>query len=203
MTLYIHNFCFQVAAYLTQLISGLQNTHGLSFCPRDPPIMSVKFEKETIKDSPLPGLGGRKHEFAHEIGERLTGGETTQGYLAVSYMLPQFHYGKTDNHHASGLSPAAPNQPTSHEDAHIWLPRGSTRAHSFMGCKRCRSIRPLPQLSSAQDGSVWRFHQRAARPLPDQHTAEDVLWEDELDRKDYADPCQQSCRMSAPTDFAP
>lgn len=45
--------------------------------------MSVKFEKETVKDSPLPELGGRKHEFAHEIGERLTGGETTQGYLAA------------------------------------------------------------------------------------------------------------------------
>jgi len=45
--------------------------------------MSVKFEKETVKDTPLPGLGGRKHEIAHEIGERLTGGETAQGYLAA------------------------------------------------------------------------------------------------------------------------
>ena len=43
--------------------------------------MSVKFEKETVRDTPVPG--GRKHEFAHEIGERLTGGESTQGYLAV------------------------------------------------------------------------------------------------------------------------
>ena len=43
--------------------------------------MSVKFEKETVKDAPIPG--GRKHEIAHEIGERLTGGETAQGYLAV------------------------------------------------------------------------------------------------------------------------
>ena len=46
--------------------------------------MSVKFEKETVKDSPISGLQGRKHEIAHEIGERLTGGETAQGYLAVS-----------------------------------------------------------------------------------------------------------------------
>lgn len=45
--------------------------------------MSVKFEKDTVKDTPIPGLGGRKHEIAHEIGERLTGGETAQGYLAV------------------------------------------------------------------------------------------------------------------------
>ncbi|KAL9632881.1 MAG: hypothetical protein Q9164_005033 [Protoblastenia rupestris] len=43
--------------------------------------MSVKFEKETVRDTPIPG--GRKHEIAHEIGERLTGGETAQGYLAA------------------------------------------------------------------------------------------------------------------------
>lgn len=47
--------------------------------------MSVKFEKETVRDTPIPGLGGRKHELVHEIGERLTGGETAQGYLAVSF----------------------------------------------------------------------------------------------------------------------
>ncbi|KAI4113465.1 MAG: hypothetical protein Q9193_000735 [Seirophora villosa] len=43
--------------------------------------MSVKFEKETIRDTPIPG--GRKHEIAHEIGERLTGGNTMTGYLAA------------------------------------------------------------------------------------------------------------------------
>ncbi|KAM0805031.1 integral membrane protein 25D9-6 [Usnea florida] len=45
--------------------------------------MSVKFEKETVRDTPIPGFGGRKHELIHELGERLTGGETTQGYLAA------------------------------------------------------------------------------------------------------------------------
>ena len=45
-------------------------------------VMSVKFEKDTVRDMPVPG--GRKHEIAHEIGEKLTGGETAQGYLAVS-----------------------------------------------------------------------------------------------------------------------
>ena len=43
-----------------------------------------------MKDTPIPGLGGRKHEIAHEIGERLTGGETAQGYLAVSCKMPHF-----------------------------------------------------------------------------------------------------------------
>lgn len=44
--------------------------------------MSVKFQQETVKDAPLPG--GRNEGIAHDIGERLTGGETAQGYLAVS-----------------------------------------------------------------------------------------------------------------------
>ena len=43
--------------------------------------MSVKFEKETIREAPVPG--GRKVDFAHEIGEKLTGGESQTGYLAV------------------------------------------------------------------------------------------------------------------------
>ncbi|KAL9579424.1 MAG: hypothetical protein Q9212_005113 [Teloschistes hypoglaucus] len=43
--------------------------------------MSVKFEKETVRESAIPG--GRKHEIAHEIGERLTGGDTVTGYLAA------------------------------------------------------------------------------------------------------------------------
>lgn len=47
--------------------------------------MSVKFQQDTIRDTPIPG--GRKHEIAHNIGERLTGGETAQGYLAVSSSL--------------------------------------------------------------------------------------------------------------------
>ena len=45
--------------------------------------MSVRFEKETIKEGPAP-RGGIKHQIAHEIGERLTGGESQTGYLAVS-----------------------------------------------------------------------------------------------------------------------
>ena len=44
--------------------------------------MSVKFQQETVRDAPLPGR--RKEGIAHNIGERLTGGETAQGYLAVS-----------------------------------------------------------------------------------------------------------------------
>ena len=44
-------------------------------------IMSVKFEKETVRDAPIPG--GSKSDIAHKLGERLTGGKGQTGYLAV------------------------------------------------------------------------------------------------------------------------
>ena len=47
--------------------------------------MSVKFQQETVKNAPIPGA--RKEGLAHNLGERLTGGETAQGYLAVSVTL--------------------------------------------------------------------------------------------------------------------
>jgi len=43
--------------------------------------MSVKFEKETIRDAPIPG--GRRTDIVHEVGERLTGGKSQTGYLAA------------------------------------------------------------------------------------------------------------------------
>lgn len=49
--------------------------------------MSVKFEKETIKETNIPG--GRKHDLAHEIGEKFTGGKGQTGYLAVRYFSAQ------------------------------------------------------------------------------------------------------------------
>jgi len=44
---------------------------------------SVKFEKETVRNAPLPGevVADAAHNVAHEIGERLTGGDTVKGYL--------------------------------------------------------------------------------------------------------------------------
>ena len=49
--------------------------------------MSVKFEKETVRDAPIPG--GRRTDIAHEVGERLTGGKSQTGYLAVSALVAQ------------------------------------------------------------------------------------------------------------------
>lgn len=53
--------------------------------------MSVKFEKETIRNAPIPG--DRKHDIAHAIGEKLTGGAggAKTGYLAVSgNVIPEY-----------------------------------------------------------------------------------------------------------------
>jgi hypothetical protein len=44
--------------------------------------MSVKFETETVREAPIPG--GRQTDIVHAVGERLTGGNTATGYLAVS-----------------------------------------------------------------------------------------------------------------------
>jgi len=58
--------------------------------------MSVKFEKDTIKQTVgaagaqgIPAVGGGKHELADDIGTALTGGKGNvgqPGYLAVSYV---------------------------------------------------------------------------------------------------------------------
>ena len=50
--------------------------------------MSVKFEKETIRNAPLPG--NRNEDVAHKIGERLTGGKSETGYLAVNSLFTSY-----------------------------------------------------------------------------------------------------------------
>ena len=90
--------------------------------------MSVKFQQDTVRDTPTPG-GGRKHEVAHEIGERLTGGETAQGYLAVSgvdanHLLLRC---QLTNSSELGISEAASIQSSSNQDAHFGLSRSVAR----------------------------------------------------------------------------
>jgi len=51
--------------------------------------MSVKFQKEVIRDTVVDGVtngatkGGKKDDLVHSVGEALTGGRSSQGYLAV------------------------------------------------------------------------------------------------------------------------
>ena len=43
--------------------------------------MSVSFERETIRNAPV--AGDKHHGLVHKLGEKLTGGNTASGYLAV------------------------------------------------------------------------------------------------------------------------
>lgn len=45
--------------------------------------MSVKFEQEQVRTTGPVVPGGRDESTAHKIGEALTGGPQTKGYLAV------------------------------------------------------------------------------------------------------------------------
>ena len=51
--------------------------------------MSVKFEKETVRDTPIPG--GRREDVAQKVGQSLTGGKSQTGYLAVSMIFSKFN----------------------------------------------------------------------------------------------------------------
>lgn len=118
--------------------------------------MSAKFQQETVRDAPIPG--SRKDGLAHNIGERLTGGATTQGYLAVSSMRFATRRFATDGTVAPGLSAAASGQPPSHKDAYVGLAGRSARGPRFMDRERRQQTWPLHQLPSAQDGRLWRLH---------------------------------------------
>jgi hypothetical protein len=45
--------------------------------------MSVKFQEKVTTRTKAVGAEDLTHELAHKVGERLTGGDTAQGYLAV------------------------------------------------------------------------------------------------------------------------
>lgn len=47
--------------------------------------MSVKFQEETVRA--VANAGGKPEDLAHRVGERLTGGKTQTGYLAVCIII--------------------------------------------------------------------------------------------------------------------
>ena len=89
--------------------------------------MSVKFEKETIREAPI--AGGRKVDFAHEVGEKLTGGESQTGYLAVRCNRTHCDQWNTDGVYSVGIPQATSIQSSAYENAHLWL-TGSTSGSS-------------------------------------------------------------------------
>lgn len=135
--------------------------------------MSVKFEKETIRDTPLPG--GRSGNVAQKMDQALTGGKPQAGYLAVRTIRSNFRSSALMLMGCvTGLPPAAPVEPAPHKDAHFGHPLRTTRSSSVVDRKGCDQTWSLRQLSSAEDGCLRCFHQRATWPSPDQHSAKDV-----------------------------
>lgn len=94
--------------------------------------MSVKFEKETIRESPIPG--GRKQTFAHEVGERLTGGESQTGYLAVRRTYAVIIENQANLPYALGIPQTASNQSAPHQNAYLWHIIGFARSSRVLDC---------------------------------------------------------------------
>lgn len=85
--------------------------------------MSVKFQENiTTRTTQAVKPEHLTHELAHKVGERLTGGDTAQGYLAVCGQFQGIAclYWKLMESMIIGLLEAAANQPAAHQDAHLW-----------------------------------------------------------------------------------
>lgn len=98
--------------------------------------MSVKFEKETVREAPIPG--GRKQTFVHEVGERLTGGESQKGYLAVrrTFALSIRIGSQADLRYATDIPQTASNKSASHKNADVWHIIGFARSSCILDCAR-------------------------------------------------------------------
>ncbi len=49
--------------------------------------MSVRFEQEKVRTTGPIMPGGRDESTVHKLGEALTGGQQTKGYLAVRFSI--------------------------------------------------------------------------------------------------------------------
>ena len=58
-----------------------------------------------------------------------------------------------------------------------------------MDCKRRQQAWPLFQLSSTQNGGLWRLHQRALGAFLDSYATESLLGQNQLEGEDFADRC--------------
>ena len=166
--------------------------------------MSVKFEKESIRETgpstalprdlprdlpngtPRGGVEGArgqhergfKHEIAHELGEKITGGESTQGYLAVCISKPYldaFMMVLMLMFLSIDLPEPAPNKSPAHQDAHKRLPSCVARSCGLLHRSGQEQAWPLLQFAGAEDGCIRCARQRATWPLHDQDSSEAVL----------------------------
>ena len=96
--------------------------------------MSVKFEKETVRNTPIPGA--KETDIAHKIGEKLTGGKSQTGYLAVSVMRGSVAQPILTATFPLGISQTATNESSSHQNAHFGLSCSLTGSSCIVDCER-------------------------------------------------------------------
>lgn len=96
--------------------------------------MSVKFQQETVRTS-----GGKSedvvHDLAHKVGERLTGGKTQSGYLAVNLTIWDVGMSKGDESlltEFAVLPQTATIESAAHQDADVGGPVGFARTAGVM-----------------------------------------------------------------------
>ena len=122
--------------------------------------MSVKFEKETVRNAPIPG--GKETDVAHKLGEKLTGGKSQTGYLAVSVVRGSVAQPILTATFSLGISQTATNESTSHQDAHFGLSCGFTGSSCIVDRERYLQAWALLHFKSTENGSLWCLHQCAA-----------------------------------------
>lgn len=91
-----------------------------------------------------------------------------------------------------GLSQAASDESSSHEDAHIRHPVCVTRDPGFVDREGSQQERILLHITSAKDGGVRSVHQCTAGPHLNQHSAKVVPRPHKFEGEDPPDSCQQS-----------
>jgi hypothetical protein len=157
--------------------------------------MSVKFQQDTIRTTTgvrPEDLAPHAHDLAHKVGERLTGGNTHTGYLAVCRTLTRLKEGiyrlrVLMDRDMTGLLEAAAGIPPSHEDAHIRCALRFAGIRGLVARPRYQQAWPLLQLPRAEDGALRNVRQRAHGPRSDRNLAEDLFGPVELEGQDSPD----------------
>lgn len=105
--------------------------------------MSVKFESREQVRANLPQ---GKQDLAHEVGNAITRGGGAQGYLAVRLRKSAARDSMLICA-IPGLSQAATKQSSAHQDAHVRISRGTSRAARFLDRKGQEQERQLLHLA--------------------------------------------------------
>lgn len=94
--------------------------------------MSVKFQ-ETVQTKVVGAakdLKDKNEDITHRIGDYLTGGETSKGYLAVRWSRSSTEFELT----TTGVPQTAPEEPSSNKDVDLGCIGWCARGTSLLAC---------------------------------------------------------------------